>query len=76
MAVKRWEQIKTIYCERAQQTAALEVEVIYPADTLPEWSQRVVSHRCSLAVNCEVRGVGNCYWTGENPLNDPFGVIK
>lgn len=76
MAVKQWEQIKTIYCERAHHYAALEVEVLYPSDPLPEWTQRVVAHRCSLAPECEVQGVGNCYWTGSNPLNDPFEVIK
>jgi len=76
MAVKYWEQERVIYCERAQQLAALEVEVVYPADSLPEWTQRVVAHRCSLSTDCELRGVGNCYWTGSNPLNDPFEVIK
>jgi hypothetical protein len=76
MAVRQWEPIRTIYCERAQQLAALEVEVLYPAEPLPECFKRVVAHRCSLAVDCEVRGVGNCFWTGENPLNDPFEIIK
>jgi hypothetical protein len=76
MAVTQWEEAKVIYCERAHERAALELEVIYPSEPIPDWPRRVIGHRCSLAAKCEVQGFGNCYWTGANPLNDPFGVIK
>ncbi len=75
MATTYWEQVKTIYCQRARGEAALEVEVMVPAEPIPDWPKRVIAHRCSLAQDCEVQGIGNCCWTGANPLNDPFEGI-
>ena len=75
MAVKHWEQIQTIFCERAQAEASLEVEVVYATDTLPDLPPRVLAHRCSRSLECIFCGPAQCHWTGENPGRDPFGVM-
>lgn len=75
MAITHWEQVKTIYCQRAKGDASLEFEVITPGEPIPDWPQRVIAQRCSLAAECAVQGVGKCRWTGTNPLNDPFAEI-
>lgn len=75
MAVKAWEQVKTIYCERANAEATLEFEVVYPSEPLPDQPPHIVGRRCSLALDCAAHGNSNCCWTGANPIYDPFGVM-
>lgn len=76
MAVKNWEKLKTIYCERASAEVVLEVEVVYPSEPLPDQAPRILGHRCSLALGCAANGNSNCCWTGTNPVYDPFGVMN
>jgi hypothetical protein len=72
MAVKTWQPIKFCYCEHVDQEVALEAEVIYPAEWLPEQAPRVTAHRCSHAMTCNQDGRPSCIWSGTNPAFDPF----
>ena len=46
MAERTWETSKVCYCEHVMREVALEAEVLYPMDFLPD-PPRVLSHRCS-----------------------------
>lgn len=72
MAVKLWEPIKVQYCDRASCEVALEAEVIYPAEQLPDQPARVSAHRCSHASICSKLSKPACMWAGTNPGYDPF----
>lgn len=72
MAKKEWESIKISFCHHTGQEVALEAELIYPSDIMPDQQPRVVAHRCSLAVDCNLEGKGSCIWAGTNPVIDPF----
>ena len=72
MAVKMWQPIKFRYCGHAEDTVALEAELIYPADYLPDPLPRVSSHRCSHAMQCNLFNKPTCMWAGSNPTFDPF----
>ncbi len=72
MAYRQWEAIRTAYCHRLGQMVALEAEVVYPAEFLPDQPPRVLAHRCSEGVNCNLEERGACLWAGTNPLLDPF----
>jgi hypothetical protein len=72
MSVKTWQPIKLQFCHHADQEVALEAELVYPAEWLPEQAPRVLSHRCSHAVDCNLDGRPSCIWAGTNPNIDPF----
>jgi hypothetical protein len=72
MAEKHWEVIKEIQCRRAGCKAALEVEVVYPAEFMPDQAARITAQRCSLGQNCSMLGQVACMWAGSNPDYDPF----
>lgn len=72
MAKKTWEIIKISYCQHAGNDVRLEAELIYPAEWLPEQNPRVVAHRCSNGMACNMIGQVNCLWAGTNPVIDPF----
>jgi hypothetical protein len=76
MAVKTWETIKVQYCHHADQQVALEAEVIYPAEWLPDQEPRIVAHRCSHGLACNLDGRASCVWAGTNPTYDPFRANK
>ena len=71
MAQKIWETSKTCYCEHIKNQVALEVEVLYPVDPLPD-TPRLLSHRCSRGVQCNQFATATCIWAGTNPDFDPF----
>jgi hypothetical protein len=71
MAEKKWEVIKVCYCEHVRQEVALENEMLYPIDYLPD-APRVLSQRCSLGVQCNQLNQAVCKWAGTNPDVDPF----
>ena len=52
MTVKVWQTIKVQYCRHAGAEVALEAEVLYPGEHLPDQGPRVVAHRCSRGVDC------------------------
>lgn len=67
-----WKPMKAVYCEKAEQEVALEVKVVYPAEFLPEQPPRVLAHRCSAALDCNMLDRPSCIWTGTLPGFDPF----
>jgi hypothetical protein len=72
MASKTWQPIKVTFCQHAGQPVSLEAEIIYPPEILPDQAPRVVAHRCSLALVCNLDGRASCVWAGTNPAIDPF----
>jgi hypothetical protein len=71
MAKKVWHVEKTKYCEHVQETIAIEVEVVYPAEQLPEQAPRIRARRCSKALECNCIEHPVCSLSGTNPDLDP-----
>lgn len=72
MTVRTWEVSKIKYCEYVGHEIALEAEVVYPAEHLPEQSPRVIAHRCSNAIICNQLDKPVCVWCGTNPNHQPL----
>lgn len=72
MAVRAWQVSKIKYCEHVGRETALEVEVVYPAEQLPEQPPRVVARRCSNAFACNQLDKPVCVWCGTNPDHQPL----
>jgi hypothetical protein len=71
MARKNWEVTRVCFCEHVNQEVALEAEVLYPVDYLPD-PPRILSHRCSHGLKCNQMEKAACKWAGTNPDIDPF----
>jgi hypothetical protein len=71
MAFRTWQVEKIQYCERVGHEIALENEVVYPAEFLPEQPPRILAHRCSNAVDCNLMDKAACSWCATNPGHDP-----
>ena len=72
MAQKKWQVEKVHYCEHVGQQVALEVQVLYPADHLPDQPPHVIAHRCSKALECNQLDKPVCSYCFTNP-NLKFG---
>ena len=72
MSIKAWQVIKSCYCYHIGQEVALEAELVYPAEWLPDQAPRISAHRCSQGFECNLDGRPSCVWAGTNPLIDPF----
>lgn len=72
MAYKNWQVVKVRYCEHAGTEVSMEAELVFPAEFLPDQQPRVLAHRCSRAIACNLDGRASCVWAGTNPLYDPF----
>lgn len=72
MAQRTWETEKVCFCEKVHDQVSLDVEVVYPAEWLPDQQPRVIAHRCSHGVYCNLDERAACVWAGTNPLVDPF----
>jgi hypothetical protein len=72
MAEKKWQIIMVRYCEHAAQEVEFEVELVLPAENLPEQPPRVLAHRCSRGLACNIFDEPSCIWAGTNPDFDPF----
>jgi hypothetical protein len=72
MAERTWQTLKIRYCEHAGEEIAMEAEVLLPATWLPEQAPRIIAHRCSRAVDCNLDNRASCIWAGTNPNFDPF----
>jgi hypothetical protein len=72
MSVKTWQPIKIRYCHHVGQEVALEAELVYPPEWLPDQMPRVNGHRCSQALVCNLDRRPSCVWAGTNPAMDPF----
>jgi hypothetical protein len=71
MAEKTWQVQKIKYCEHVGHEVALENEVVYPAEQLPEQPPRILAHRCSNAIECNLTDKTACVLCGTNPDLDP-----
>jgi hypothetical protein len=72
MAYKTWETIKVRYCEHVGEQVGMEANIVYPAEWMPEQQPRVIAHRCSRAISCNLDDRATCVWAGTNPVYDPF----
>lgn len=72
MAETGWQVVKVRYCHHVNKEVGLEAEVVFPAEFLPDQAPRVIAHRCSHAVACNLDGRPSCVWAGTNPAYDPF----
>jgi hypothetical protein len=72
MAFKTWQALKVCYCQHVDSEVALEAEVVYPAEFLPDQAPRILAHRCSQAMVCNLDHRSSCVWSGTNPAFDPF----
>ena len=76
MAEKTLQNIKVQYCHHANAQVALQAELVYPADWLPDQPPRVLAHRCSHGLACNLDGRASCVWAGTNPAFDPSRPVS
>jgi len=67
MAQKKWQVSKIRYCEHVGHEIALEAQVVYPPEYMPDHPPRVVARRCSNAMECNKMDKVTCAWCGTNP---------
>lgn len=72
MAKVTWETLKTRYCIHVKDDVDLEAEMVFPADQMPDQAPRILAHRCSRGLECNMDEKGTCVWAGSNPAYDPF----
>jgi len=72
MAIRKWQSIKTCYCQHVKHEVDLEADIVFPASWLPEQKPRILAHRCSYALECNLDDRSSCIWSGTNPMIDPF----
>ena len=72
MAEKIWETVKVRYCHHVGEDIEFEAQLVYPAEWLPEQNPRVLAHRCSRAIACNLDNRASCVLAGTNPAIDPF----
>jgi hypothetical protein len=75
MTEKTWETEKICYCQHVNQQVALQAEVVFPAEWLPDQAPRILAHRCSKGLECNLDDRAACLWAGSNPAFDPFQEI-
>ncbi|GAB4503963.1 MAG: hypothetical protein Fur0043_09560 [Anaerolineales bacterium] len=72
MAYRKWQVSRIKYCEHVGHEVALEVDVVYPAEHLPDQPPRVRARRCSNARECNLFDKPVCTWCGTNPGHEPL----
>jgi hypothetical protein len=72
MAYRTWQVDKIQYCDHVGHEIALESDVVYPAEFLPDQPPRVLARRCSNALTCNKFDKPACVWCGTNPDYDPM----
>ena len=71
MAEKIWQVEKIKYCEHVEHEVQIENQVVYPAENLPDQPPRIIAHRCSNAMECNMLEKAACALCGTNPDFDP-----
>ena len=71
MAEKIWQVEKIKYCEHVGHEVSIEDQVVYPAEPLPDQPPRIVAHRCSNSLECNMLEKTTCALCGTNPDLDP-----
>jgi len=72
VAFRTWEISKISFCDHVGHEIALETEVVYPAEHLPDQLPRVLAHRCSNGIACNQLEKPGCEWSGTNPDHRPI----
>lgn len=72
MAEVVWETVKVQYCHHVDQKVGLQAETVYAGDLLFDQGGRVLAHRCTHGLACNLDGRSSCIWAGTNPAIDPF----
>jgi hypothetical protein len=72
MTERTWEIIKVQFCDHVDCEVALEAEIVFPADILPDQPPRLGAHRCSYGADCRLLDKPTCQWAGGNPGYDPY----
>jgi hypothetical protein len=72
VAFRTWEINKIKYCEHVGHEIALETELAYPSEHLPDQPARVLARRCSNALACNGLDKPACAWCGTNPEHRPI----
>lgn len=67
MAEKIWKVEKIKFCEHVEENVAIENEVAFPAEYLPEQPPRILARRCSHAIECNLLEKPTCVLCGTNP---------
>ena len=67
MAERTWQVQKIKYCEHVGHEIAIENEVVYPAEQLPDQPPRILARRCSNALECNMVEKASCALCGTNP---------
>jgi len=67
MILRTWQVNKIQYCEHAGHEIALETEVVFPAEQMPDQPPRILARRCSNAIECNLMDKSSCSWCGTNP---------
>jgi hypothetical protein len=71
MAQKTWKVEKIKNCEHVGHEVEIEDLVVYPAEQLPDQPPRIIAHRCSNALECNMKDQAACSLCGTNPDVDP-----
>lgn len=72
MAQKSWKPVKVRYCDRVDSDVTYEIQVMNAPDIMPDQPPRILARRCSKGMECNVANHPGCFWSGTNPLYDPF----
>jgi hypothetical protein len=67
MTERIWQVKQIKYCEHVGHEIALENEVVYAAEQLPDQPPRIIACRCSNAIECNMMDNTACEWCGTNP---------
>ncbi len=73
MPTVTWKTMKCVTCDRVGEEVELQARVVYPADFLPDQPPRILAHRCSKGLDCNLMDTPACVWAGTAPAYDPFG---
>lgn len=74
MSTVVWRVVKCQVCQRVGEEVALEAQVVYPMDYLPDQAPRVLAYRCSHGSQCNSLDKSMCVWAGTLPTYNPFAV--
>ena len=74
MTQQTWQTLKVQYCHHIHQEVGLEAQAVYPSEHLPDQPPRILAHRCSNGLACNLNDKASCIWSGSNPAFDPFNT--
>ena len=72
MTYRTWQTIKVHHCNHIDEDVAMQANIVFPAEWMPEQPPRILAHRCSRGMDCNLNARPSCIWAGTNPGYDPF----